>query len=102
MFVQSGLDSEGNITIAAPQQTGARPHMDLHVPGQLAALGTGVLTLITFVRLLSRVRSDMHGEVACVLEHFPTIFAGVIPLVKTLQSAASLHDVSHQTWLHWR
>ena len=63
MFVQGGLDSEGNITIAAPQQTGARPHMDLHMSGQLGTLGTGILALITLVRLLSRVGSDVDGEV---------------------------------------
>ena len=63
MFVQRGLDSEGDITIVAPQEAGAQLGMDLHVSGQLGTLGTGVLTLITLVRLLSSVRSDMNGEV---------------------------------------
>ena len=78
MFVQSGLDSEGNITIAAPQQTGARPHMDLHVPGQLAALGTGVGAELTLVRLLPRVRSPVDGQVGTVLEHLPAVLASVL------------------------
>ena len=70
--------------------------------GQLGTLGTGILTLVTLVGFLSSVRSDMNGEVGGVLEDFPTVFAGVIPLVETLQSTSPLHDVSHQTWLHRR
>ena len=70
--------------------------------GQLGTLGTGILTLITLVRFLSSVRSDMNGEVGSVLEDFPTVFTGVIPLVETLQSPSPLHDVSHQTWFHRR
>ena len=52
--------------------------------GQLGTLGTGILTLVTFVGFLSSVRSDMNGEVGGVLEDFPTVFTGVIPLVETL------------------
>ena len=73
------------------------------MPGELAALGTGVLAHITFVRLLSRVRSDMNGQVGSVLEHFPTIFTGVIPLDILQSFNASLPgDLPHEARLHGR
>ena len=73
------------------------------MPGELAALGTGVVTDVTFVRFLSRVGSDVNGEVGGVLKHFPTVFTGVVPL-HILQGldAAFLSNLSEETWLHGR
>ena len=77
--------------------------MDLHVPGELAALGTGVATHITLVRLLSGVRSDVDGQVGSVLENLPAVLAGVIPLdvLQGLQSALP-GDLPHEAGLHGR
>ena len=52
--------------------------MGLHVPGELAALGTGVGTQLTLVRLLSRVRSPVDCQVGTVLENLPTVLASVL------------------------
>ena len=48
--------------------------------GQLGTLRTGILTLITLVRFLSSVRSDVNSEVGSVLKDFPAVSAGVVPL----------------------
>ena len=50
------------------------------MPGELAALGTGVFTDVTFVRFFSSVRSDVNSEVGSVLKDFPAVSAGVVPL----------------------
>ncbi len=51
----------------------------LHVSRQLAALGTGVRAQLTLVRLLPRMRSPVHGEVAAVLEHLAAVLTCIIP-----------------------
>ena len=50
----------------------------LHMSRQLAALSARVRAKLTFVRLLSRVTSPMHGKVAAVLKHLSTELAGVV------------------------
>ena len=73
------------------------------MPGELAALGTGVFTNVTFVGFFSRVGSDVNGEVGGVLKHFPAVSAGVVPL-NVLQGldAAFLGNLSEETGLHGR
>ena len=53
--------------------------MGLHVPGELAALGTGVAAHLTLVRLLPGVGPPVDGQVGAVLEDLTTELAGVIP-----------------------
>jgi len=55
------------------------PAMGFHVARQLAALGTGVRAQFTLVRLLPRMGSPVHGEVAAVLEHLAAVLTGIIP-----------------------
>ena len=57
------------------------PAVRLHVPGELAALGTAVGAQLTLVRLLAGVRAAVDGQVGAVLEHFPTKFACVVAAV---------------------
>ena len=52
--------------------------MDLHVPGELAALGTGVGAELTLVRFLSSVRPPVDRQVGAVLENLPAVLAGVL------------------------
>ena len=73
------------------------------MPGELAALGTGVFTDVTFVRFFSSVRSDVNSEVGGVLKHFPTVSTGVVSLnVMEGIDAAFLSNLSEETRLHGR
>ena len=76
--------------------------MDLHVSCQLGALGTRVVTLITSVRLLSGVRSNVNSQVGSVLKDFAAEFACVVLVPTALHrlNASLLGDLSQQTRLH--
>ena len=103
VFLQSAGYTEGHVTEPALESVVPHPPVSLHVPGELAALGAGVFTNITFVGFLSGVRSDMYGEVGSVLENFPTIFTSVVPL-NILQGldAPFPRNLPEQTGLHGR
>ena len=59
--------------------------MSLEVPGEFAALGALVVTQPALVRLLPRVASPVHRQVAAVLENFATKLAGVTAARQLLQ-----------------
>ena len=54
----------------------------LHVSGELAGLCACVVTQLTLVRFLSRVRASVDGEIATVLEDLTTKLARVILLTR--------------------
>ena len=78
MFLQSAGDTEGHLTEPALHDVLPSPAVSLHVPGELAALGTGVGAELTLVRLLPGVRSPVDGQVGTVLEHLPAVLASVL------------------------
>ncbi len=78
MLLQSGRHNERHITVAALEYILPRLPVGLHVARQLAALGTGVRAQLTLVRLLPRMGSPVHGEVAAVLEHLAAVLARVV------------------------
>ena len=78
VFLQSTGHTEGHLTEPALERVVAHPAVSLHVPGQLAALGTGVGAELALVRFLSRVRPPVHRQVGTVLEHLPAVLAGVL------------------------
>ncbi len=78
MLLQRGRHNERHITVAALEYILARLPVGLHVSRQLAALGTGVRAKLTLVRLLSRMGSPVHGEVAAVLEHLAAVLARIV------------------------
>ena len=78
VFLQSAGDAEGHVAVATLHDVLSSPAVSLHMPGELAALGTGVGTELTLVRFLSRVRSPVHRQVGAVLENLPAVLAGVL------------------------
>ena len=64
--------------------------MGLEVPRQFAALGALVLTQPALVRLLPRMASPVHRQIAAVLENFATELAGVTAARKLLQLCSLL------------
>jgi len=78
VLLQSARDTEGHVAEPALHDVLPSPTVGLHVPGELAALGTGVGTQLTLVRLLSRVRSPVDCQVGTVLENLPTVLASVL------------------------
>ena len=78
VFLQSAWDTEGHLTEPALHDVLPSPAVSLHMPGELAALGTGVGTELTLVRLLPCVRSPVDGQVGTVLEHLPAVLASVL------------------------
>ena len=53
--------------------------VDLHVPGELAALGRGVVTDPTVVGLLASVRPPVDGEVGDVDKYLAAVFTSISP-----------------------
>ena len=78
MFLQRARHTEGHLTEPALHDVLPGPAVSLHVPGELAALGTGVGAELTLVRLLPGVRSPVDGQVGTVLENLPAVLAGVL------------------------
>ena len=78
VFLQSAGHTEGHVTEPALESVVTHPAVSLHVPGELAALGTGVGAELTLVRLLPGVRSPVDGQVGTVLEHLPAVLASVL------------------------
>jgi len=78
VFLQSAGHTEGHLTEPALEGVVAHPAVSLHVPGELAALGTGVGAELTLVRFLSSVRPPVHRQVGAVLENLPAVLAGVL------------------------
>ena len=81
VLLQGGGDAEGHVAEPALELVVPHPAVGLHVPRQLAALSTRVRTELAPVRLLPRVTSSVHGQVAAVLEDFSAKLATVIPPV---------------------
>ena len=78
MFLQGARHTEGHLAEPALHDVLPGPAVGLHVPGELAALGTGVGAELTLVRFLSSVRSPVHRQVGAVLENLPAVLAGVL------------------------
>jgi len=78
VLLQGGGDAEGHVAEPALELVVPHPAVGLHVPRQFAALSTRVGTELAPVRLLPRVTSPVHGQVAAVLEHFPAELARVV------------------------
>ena len=78
VFLQSARHTERHLTEPALEGVVPHPAVGLHVPGELAALGTGVGAELPLVRFLSSVRSPVDRQVGAVLEHLPAVLAGVL------------------------
>ena len=78
VFLQSAGHTEGHLTEPALESVVPHPAVGLHVPGELAALGTGVGAELTLVRFLSSVRPPVDRQVGAVLENLPAVLAGVL------------------------
>ena len=84
---QVSLAEESFVTKVTPQL-----EVDLHVSGELAALGRGVITEAALVGLLAGVGAAVHGQVAQVDEDLATELAGVPPRHHAaLRAHARLH-----------
>ena len=89
MLLQSARHSEGHITKGATEAVHPGPAMCFHVPGQFAALCTGVGTHLTLVWFLPCVTSLVYRQVTAVLENFTAELATVVSSV-TKELFASL------------
>ena len=78
VLLQRARHAERHGTEATLERVVAGPAVGLHVPRQLATLGTGVWAQLTLVGLLPGMRSPMDCQVAAVLEHFPAVLARVV------------------------
>ena len=74
VFAQVSLAEESFVTKVTPQL-----EVYLHVSGELAALGRGVITEAALVGLLAGVGAAVHGQVAQVDEDLAAELAGVPP-----------------------
>ena len=78
VLLQGARNAEWHLAKPALEGVVAGPAVGLHVPGELAALGTGVGTQLTLVRFLSSVGPPVHRQVGTVLENLPTVLASVL------------------------
>ena len=78
VLLQRARHAERHGTEATLERVVAGPAVGLHVPRQLATLGTGVWAQLTLVGLLPGMRSPMDCQVAAVLEHLPAVLARVV------------------------
>ena len=110
VLLQGGGDAEGHVAEPALELVVPHPAVGLHVPRQFAALSTRVGTELAPVRLLPRVTSSVHGQVAAVLENLSTELARVVAApadqvlanirVKDSVKSALLSQSPDSTWLH--
>ena len=78
VLLKGGRHAEGHVAKPTFELVVPHPAVGLHVPGELAALGTGVGAELALVRFLSSVRSPVHRQVGAVLENLPAVLAGVL------------------------
>ena len=103
MLLKGCMLAEGHSTkVALKHLLACSLAVGLHVSRQLAALGARVRAKLTFVRLLSRVTSSMHGKIAAVLEHLSTELAGVVlPAGHQLSSILWVEKRPNLAFLHY-
>lgn len=79
MFLQSAVHTEGHLANVTAVDLLTELAVRLHVAGELGALGARVVAQLALVRPLSGMAAPVHRQVAAVLEHLATVFAGVAP-----------------------
>lgn len=79
VFLKGTVHAEGHLANVTAVHFLTKLAVRLHVAGELATLGTGVVTQITLVGSLSCVTASMDCQVAAVLEDLAAVLAGVAP-----------------------
>lgn len=79
VFLECAVDAEGHLANVTAVHVLTELAVCLHVAGELAALGAGVVAKLTLVGPLACVAASVHCQIATVLEHLPTVLTGVTP-----------------------
>lgn len=79
VFLERAVDAEGHLANVTAVHFLTELAVRLHVAGELAALGTGVVAKLTLVGPLACVTASVHCQIATVLEHLAAVLAGVTP-----------------------